>query len=78
MEKTGIKTTEFWLMLLATVLPAVIGLFAVESVVYKIIAAGIAVLAALGYTAGRSLVKANAIKAKAIADMAATNPTPGS
>ena len=57
--KPGIKTTEFILTLLAILIAAVLGSGLLEDthVATKIVSIAGAILAALGYTAGRSSVK---------------------
>ena len=58
MPTPGYKTTEFWLTLLATVAVTVQGFLAVDSPEAKIAAVIVAGLAALGYTAARTVNKA--------------------
>jgi hypothetical protein len=53
----GWKTSEFWLTLAATVAVTLQGLLAVDSPGAKIAAAIAAGLAAIGYTAARTIVK---------------------
>ncbi len=62
MMKPGYKTTEFWLSLLAVILGAIAssGLIDAYTTVAQVIAVGIAALTALGYSATRGYVKANA------------------
>jgi hypothetical protein len=69
----GYKSTEFWLSLAAVLVGAIMasGVVPDESGWAKVIGLIASVLAALGYTAGRSLFKAN--KAKAIAMMEAAS-----
>lgn len=57
--KPGWRSSEFWLTLAAVVLPAVhaAGLFGETSPVTKVIAIGIAALAAFGYNANRTALK---------------------
>jgi hypothetical protein len=57
--KPGYKTTEFWLTLVAVVLSAVAssGLLAEGSTWVKVVGVALAVLATLGYTASRAVVK---------------------
>ena len=57
--KPGYKTTEFWLILLAILLGAFVasGLLPSDHVAVKVAGMVTTVLAALGYTAGRSVVK---------------------
>lgn len=55
----GYATTEFWLTLAAVVVSALAAsnLFEADSVAMKVIGVAGAVLAALGYTVGRSYLK---------------------
>jgi hypothetical protein len=53
----GYKTTEFWLTLAATIAVTLQGLLAVDSPGAKIAAAVAAGLAAIGYTAARTITK---------------------
>ena len=59
--KPGVKTTEFWLVLIAIVLTQVTaqGLISEGSVWAKVVAATLGTLAALGYVASRTIVKKN-------------------
>lgn len=59
--KPGIKTSEFWFSLLAVILDACIatGLVPVDGIITKIVSVIVITLAAYGYTAGRSAVKAS-------------------
>lgn len=57
--KSGYKTTEFWLTLLAVILPAVEPFMGDMPSAYKAIGLAIAGLSALGYTASRTSVKNN-------------------
>lgn len=66
MEKPGWKTTEFWLSLAATLVGAVLASGAVSNdIVLQILGGLSSVLAALGYSAARTVVKGNEAKAKA-------------
>jgi hypothetical protein len=60
--KPGWKTTEFWLTLAAVVIAAIgstpLGLETEFPIVAKCLSVAMAVLAALGYTGARALVKA--------------------
>ena len=62
----GYKTSEFWLTLLAMVVSAIAasGGLAPDSPRAKLVGVVLAVLAALGYTAGRSAVKVAALRAQ--------------
>jgi hypothetical protein len=66
-QKPGYLSSEFYLSLLPTILGALMasGVFADDSVPAKIIGAVLAVLGALGYAAGRTMVKASGNKAAA-------------
>ncbi len=57
--KPGVKTSEFWLVAAANVLPLLLasGLLAETSVVFKIATAVVGGLSALGYIAGRTYIK---------------------
>jgi len=63
MDNPGIRTTEFWVTLLAQILAVVAGFFPADSldptaaVIGKAIAVLIAVISALGYQASRAKVK---------------------
>ena len=65
MEKPGIKSTEFWLMLLATILDALVAAEVLPQTWMTIAAAVASTLGALGYVAFRSHVKASTAKAEA-------------
>lgn len=69
-KKPGIKTSEFWFKLLALLVSAITasGMFTNEIIVQCFVIAG-AVLAALGYGAGRSFVKASTAKAEAFKEI---------
>lgn len=62
MSKSGFRTTEFWLSSAATLLGLLLasGVFDgdTESVAAKIVGGAVSILAALGYTASRTKVKA--------------------
>ncbi len=58
--KPGVRTSEFGLALIVSVLGCVLPFMASGSMAEKIIGLSLAALASLGYTAGRSYVKANA------------------
>lgn len=55
--KPGYKTTEFWLSLFATVLPATLPALTDLPTVERIVGLVLSVLVALGYTASRTIVK---------------------
>jgi len=60
--RPGYKTTEFWLSLLATLIGLLMASGALDQLpedswIAKLIGGAVAVLAALGYTAGRAKVK---------------------
>jgi hypothetical protein len=60
--KTGYKTTEFWLSLLAVLLgffiaSGVLEAVPADSVINKFIGAGVTMLTALGYTVARTKAK---------------------
>jgi hypothetical protein len=59
--KPGFQTTEFWLTLLATVISAVMATNVIpdSSVVGRVLVIVAAILATLGYTVSRSIVKAS-------------------
>lgn len=65
MEKPGWKTTEFWLSLLAMIVAALMSadVFADASTGAKVLGFVSSALAAVGYTAGRVLVKSSTVKA---------------
>lgn len=60
MKTKGYKSTEFWLSCAAMVLGAVAssGALAEDGSAYKYVGLGVSLLAAMGYTAGRSYFKA--------------------
>jgi len=57
--KPGVKSSEFWLSLLAVALDAAVvtGLIPTEGTAAKVAATVMIVLAALGYTAARTVAK---------------------
>lgn len=55
--KPGYKTTEFWLSLLAVVLPVVMPLLADYPVAVQVAGMVVSVLAALGYSKDRTSLK---------------------
>lgn len=55
--KPGWKTSEFWLTLIAVVLTALLPYFDNSSTVAQTVSVFLAILAALGYTAARTIVK---------------------
>ncbi len=60
--KTGYKTTEFWLSLLATLLGFLLASGVMDSVpeeswIARVVGGAVAALAALGYAASRAKVK---------------------
>ena len=59
MEKPGYKTSEFWLTFLAMLLSMLFaaGVFGEQSNAYRVLEVGAAVLAGLGYTVTRGVVK---------------------
>ncbi len=63
-NKPGIKTTEFWMSFVAMVLGFVTAnnVFPEDQPIGKIIALAVSVLAALGYTVARSMVKKESLK----------------
>jgi hypothetical protein len=77
--KPGYKTTEFWLSLAAMVIGAVLasGVLnpsdATQAKVLQVLGLVATLLASLGYTAQRGLVKSTASKAAAIASAAASS-----
>lgn len=77
-DKTpGYKTTEFWLSLAAVALSATLasGLLQESDTKYKVLYAIVTALTALGYTAGRAIVKSNQVKADTLRAVAVANPT---
>lgn len=71
--KPGIKSTEFWLTLLANVLgiaALIVGAASPESPVLEYIGGAITILANLGYGTSRAIVKSSEIKAKAVREVA--------
>lgn len=64
--KPGVKTTEFWLALIAAIVFALLstGVFPVESVAGKVVAIAGLALTALGYGAMRTATKLSADEAK--------------
>ena len=65
--KTGYKTTEFWLSLLATLLGFLLASGVMDSVpeeswIARVVGGAVAALAALGYAASRAKVKTPAGK----------------
>lgn len=75
--KPGWKTTEFWLSGLAIALGFFMegGWIGDDSLVAKIVGGLLVLLGALGYTAGRSMVKKAELVAKALQKEDAENPT---
>jgi membrane protein implicated in regulation of membrane protease activity len=76
---SGIKTTEFWLSLLAVILGALAtgGLFDSPEVpgwIAKVVGLAVSILATLGYTASRGIVKSTDIKAEALKASSKENP----
>ena len=63
-SKPGWKTTEFWMSFAAVVLGALgaSGMLAIDSLWAKIVGGALSVLAALGYTASRTFLKAGEVK----------------
>ena len=57
--KTGYKTTEFWLSFAAMIVGAALasGVFPTESGAERVLGLAATVLASLGYTASRTMVK---------------------
>jgi positive regulator of sigma E activity len=76
--KPGYKTTEFYLMALAMFLPLALasGLFENTSMLYKVIALGIAALEAIGYTAARAYTKAKSEQAASLLEAAKATGSP--
>ena len=75
-QKPGWKTTEYWLSAAATLLGLLVASEAIPegSPWAKVVAMAISILAALGYTAARSVVKATEAKGKALVEIAKQNP----
>lgn len=79
--KNGISTSEFWLTLVTVVLTAVLPYLINMPTVYEVASLAVAVLATLGYTASRTVLKNTA--ANTAADLAIataippTDSTPG-
>jgi len=67
-EKPGWKTTEFYLSLAAIVVGALVasGAFPADSPWFKLLGIAASILAALGYTGARMIVKKDAAKKAAI------------
>jgi len=61
--KSGFKSTEFILTMLAVLLGGLVPFLATGSVLEKVVGLVVAGLASIGYGAGRSMVKANEQKA---------------
>lgn len=78
--KPGYKSTEFALTVLAIVVTILMasGLFGETGVAYKALAFASSTLAALGYTYGRSLVKAADSQAKALIEASKQDEQPPS
>ena len=79
--KAGWKTTEFWLSFGAILIGAVMASgildgFGRDHWAVRAVGLVASVLAALGYTAARGMVKANGNRNKAIAEIAATGLQP--
>lgn len=55
--KPGWKTSEFWLCLAAGTAATLQGLLVADSPAARVVAALVAALAAIGYTAGRAMEK---------------------
>ena len=73
--KPGYKTTEFWLATAATILGVVMASGALDSLgqdhwAVKVVGLAVSVLAALGYSRDRRMVKANGVRTAAIAEVA--------
>ena len=70
-QKPGFKTTEFWLSLAAMILGALVASGVLDAIPGEkddqLVAMAVSVLAALGYSAQRMVVKASGSKAAAIA-----------
>lgn len=77
--KPGYKSTEFWLSLGAALVGALLasGVFESDGITAKIIGGASAVLAALGYTAGRAFVKSADATAGAAKEIAAARGAEG-
>lgn len=80
-QKPGFKTTEFWLSLAAMLLSALVGSGLLDAIPGEkddqLVAMAVSVLAALGYSAQRMMVKASGNKAAALvaASQPPTNPS---
>lgn len=76
MQKPGWKTTEYWATLAAMVVSALMasGVFDAGGTVMQALGAAAGVLAALGYTAGRSFVKGQEEKTKQAKELAKAGP----
>jgi hypothetical protein len=77
--KPGYKTTEFWLATAATVLGVVMASGALDGLgqdhwLVKVAGLGVSILAALGYSRDRRMVKADGVKTAAIAEMVNRDP----
>lgn len=57
--KPGVKTTEFWLSLIAAVLAAILPFVGDYPPIAQAVGIGLSILTALGYTAARTSVKNN-------------------
>lgn len=75
-QKPGFKTTEFWLSLAAMLLSALVGSGLLDAIPGEkddqLVAMAVSVLAALGYSAQRMIVKASGNKSAAL--VAASQP----
>ena len=76
--RKGYRSSEFWLSVAAMVVGAVLasGAFDESSTVLKLLGAASSILAALGYTAARMVVKGNEAKAAALVAAADATPRP--
>lgn len=74
----GLKTSEFWLTLAAAIVAALVasGLFGAESIWLKALTALGSILAALGYTASRTYLKAKVASADAVKAAAEATASP--
>lgn len=59
MDKSGFKTSEFWLMIVASIFGILMasGIIVEGSIWYQIVGGAIAILSSLGYTWSRTKIK---------------------
>lgn len=61
-HRAGFQTSEFWLMALASILAALYPLLAAHPTWAGLVSGALAVLGALGYSAGRASIKRERVR----------------